>query len=231
MGQDLPLELLQLRTGVEAELVGQAVTNPLVGGQGIGLAAFPVQRGDQQHPKALLEGMRGDRSFQLADHITCLAQLRTGREPGLDELHPGLFEPGPVWREPITVAGAREDVAAEHRQRRHAQVGRATLVAGLEQADRRTRVPQHGECVDSGRIDDERVAAVAADEQGWIAERTAELGDLRLERVPARADSIGPPQVVDEPVGSHQDHRRRARAAPTTPTSSRPEPARARLSV
>ena len=76
--EDLLLELLQVRTGVEAELVGQAVANPLVGGQCIGLAAFPVQRGDQQHPQALLEGVSGDGSFQLADHITCLAQPQTG---------------------------------------------------------------------------------------------------------------------------------------------------------
>ncbi len=82
VGQDLPLELLQLRTGVEAELVGQAVADPLVGGQCVGLAAIPVQRGDQQHPQALLEGMVGDRRFQLADHITCLAQLRAGPRTG-----------------------------------------------------------------------------------------------------------------------------------------------------
>ena len=37
--QDLSLELLQLRPGVEAELVGQLVPDPLVRGQRVGLAA------------------------------------------------------------------------------------------------------------------------------------------------------------------------------------------------
>ncbi len=78
MDQDLLLELLQLRSGVEAELVGQAVADPLVGGQRVGLAAVPVQRGDQQHPQALLERVGGDGRFQLADHVTGLAEPRAG---------------------------------------------------------------------------------------------------------------------------------------------------------
>ena len=47
-------ELLQLRSWVEAELVGQQVPDPLVGGQGVGLASASVQRRDQQRPQALL---------------------------------------------------------------------------------------------------------------------------------------------------------------------------------
>ena len=84
--QDLLLELLQLRAGFEAELVGQPIADPLVRGQGVGLAAAAVERGDQQHPQALLERVGGDRRFQLADHVTGLTELSTGREPRLDQL-------------------------------------------------------------------------------------------------------------------------------------------------
>ena len=42
MDQDLLLELLQLRSGVEAELVGQLVPDPLVRRQRVGLASGPV---------------------------------------------------------------------------------------------------------------------------------------------------------------------------------------------
>ena len=51
--QDLVLELLQLTSRVEAELVCQPVPGPLVRRKGIGLAAVAVQRDHQQRPQAL----------------------------------------------------------------------------------------------------------------------------------------------------------------------------------
>ena len=135
VGQDLSLDLLQLRAGFEAELVGQSIADSLVRGQGVGLAAIAVERGDQQHPQALLERVGGDRRFQLADHVTGLAQLGTGREPRLDQLQLSLFESCPVRGDPITIAGTHEEVAAEHRQRRSAQFSGRTKVARIEKAD------------------------------------------------------------------------------------------------
>ena len=134
--QDLLLELLQLRSRVEAELVGQLVPDPLVRRQRIGLASGPVQRGDQQLPQALLERVRRHGRFQLADHVADVAEPQPRRELGLDELHPRLFEPGPVRVDPVAVAGGRQHIAAEQRQRRRAQVGGAAVVAGVEQPRR-----------------------------------------------------------------------------------------------
>ena len=204
MDQDLLLELLQLRSGVEAELVGQLVPDPLVRRQRIGLATGSVQRGDQQLPQALLERVRRHGRFQLTDHVADVAEPQPRRELRLDELHPRLFEPCPVRVDPLAVTGGRQHIPAVQPQRRRAQVGGAAVVAGVEQTRRRGRVAQHGERIDLGRLDGERVAAIAADDHGRIPERPAQLGDLRLQRVAAGVDCVGGPQVVDEPVGAHE---------------------------
>ena len=67
--QDLLLELLQPRPGIEAELVRQPGPDPLVGRQRVGLASRSVQRGDQQLPQAFLVRVRRHGRFQLADHV------------------------------------------------------------------------------------------------------------------------------------------------------------------
>ena len=91
----------------------------------------------------------------------------------------------------------------------------------VEQRRRRGGVPQHGERVDVGRVDGEHVAAVAADDHRRIAERPAQLGDLRLQRVAARVDGIVRPTGRRRAGRCARARRRRARGAPTAPTSCR----------
>ena len=106
--------------------------------------------------------------------------------------------------DPVAVAGRRQHIPAVQLQRRRAQVGGAAVVAGVEQPRRGGGVAQHGERIDLGRLDGELVAAVAAGDHRRIPERPAQPGDLRLQRVAAGVDGVGGPQVVDEPVGAHE---------------------------
>ena len=69
LDQDPLFELLQLRPGIEPELLGQLVLDPLVRREGIRLTAGSVQRRDQQLPQALLERVRRNGCFELADHV------------------------------------------------------------------------------------------------------------------------------------------------------------------
>ena len=198
--EDLALELLQPRSGIEPELVGQQRPDPLVRRQRVGLATRPVERRDQQRPQALLERVGGHRRLQLADQVAGVAQLQQRGEPDLDQLHPRLVEPRPVRDRPVAVAGAREEVAAVQVQGRLAQLGGAAVVAGVEPPRRGGRVAQGDERVDLRRLGRELVAVLAAGDHERIPERAAQPGDLRLQRVPARVG--GPvPQLVDEPVG------------------------------
>lgn len=68
-GQDLLLELLQVRSGVEPQLISQLGLDPLVRRECIRLTSRSVQRRDQQLPQALPKGVRGYRRFQLTGHV------------------------------------------------------------------------------------------------------------------------------------------------------------------
>ena len=85
MHQDLLLELLKLGSGFEAELVGELGPDALVGGEGIGLAPRPVQRGDEQLPQTLLERVGRHRRFQLTDHLSEFAEMQPGGELGFEQ--------------------------------------------------------------------------------------------------------------------------------------------------
>jgi hypothetical protein len=126
--EDLPLELLQPRSWIEAELVREQGPDALVGRQRVGLAPGAVQRGDQQLPESLPVGVHRHRRFQLADHV--VAELQPGRKPGLGELRARLLELRPVGGGPV--AGRRQHVTSIARQRSRAQLGRAAVVGGGE---------------------------------------------------------------------------------------------------
>ena len=218
------LELLQLRSGVEPELVGQLRPDPLVRRQRVGLAPRPVQRGDQQLPQAFLERVRRDGRFQLADHVADVAEPQPRRELGLDELRPCLVESCPVRGDPIAVAGGVQHLAAVHRQGRRAQLGGATVVAVVEQTRRGVGVAQHRERVDLGRVDRELIAAIAADDHARIPERLAQPRDLRLQGVAARVRRAGRPTGLRRADRCARARRPRARGAPALRTSCRPAP-------
>ena len=61
--------------------------------------------------------------------------------------------------------------------------GGSNVVAGLEQTSRGGHRTQHGDRVDVGRLDGERVTAIATLDHRWVTERPAQHGDLRLQRV------------------------------------------------
>ena len=204
MDQDPSLELLQSGSGSETELVREQGADPLVGRQRIGLASRPVQRGDQQLPQTFLIGIRRHRGLQLADQVARPSEPQARRELRLRQLHACLVEPRPVRGGPVPGAGALEEIAAVPLQRRRAQVGGAAIIAGVEQFGGGGGVAQHGERVDLGRLDGERVPAVTAHDHLRIPERSPELGDLRLQRVAARVDRILGPHVLDEPVRAHE---------------------------
>ena len=174
------------------------VADPLVGRQRVGLASRPVQRGDQQLPQTFLIGIRRHGGLQLADQVARPSEPQARRELRLGQLHARLVEPRPVRGGPV--AGALEEIAAVALQRRRAQLGGGAIIAGVEQLGGGGGVAQHGERVDLGRLDGERVPAVTAHDHVRIAERSPQLGDLRLQRVAARGDRVLGPHVLDEPV-------------------------------
>ena len=201
--EDPSLELLQPRSRLEPEVLGEPAPDPLIGGQRVGLAPGAVEGGDEQLPQPLLVRIRRDGALELADHR--VAEPQAGREPDLEELDARLLEPGPVRGRPV--AGRHQDRPAEACQRLGAELGGAAIVAALEPPRRRRGVAQHAEGVDPAGLDPERVGASALSiASGSPSARrscaTFDCSVLRLTAAPSHSSSRSRSACTGTPASS-----------------------------
>ena len=143
----------------------------------------------------------GDQRLELTDDAAGRVELGAGGELGFEQPESQLVEPAAVGRDPVTVAGGRQQVAAEQRQR----LGRQRLHAGHVTAPpslgHRAGQPGGAGDVDVVGIDVEEVAAPLGHDGMRIAERPAQLRHLRLQGVAGGGDGGARPQVLDQAVG------------------------------
>ena len=201
--KDVPLQPLESRPGVEAELVSQLGPDPLVGGQRVGLPPGPVERRDEQLPQALMERVLRDRALELADHAARPTELEPRPEPDLEQGGVRLVDAGARNARPLGVAGHQERRSPEQPQRRAAQVRRLLRLATLPKARCRRGGPLHREHIHVVRLDLERVATVAAGD-GRRSEGAPEHRDLGLQRVAPDLGGRRRPQVLDQTLGAHE---------------------------
>ena len=201
--KDVPLQPLESRPGVEAELVTQLGPDALVGGQRVGLPPGPVERRDEQLPQALMERVLRDRALELADHAARPTELEPRPEPDLEQGGVGLVDAGARNARPLGVACHQERRSPEQPQRRAAQVRRLLGLATLPKARCGRGGPLHREHIHVVRLDLERVATVAAGE-GRRSEGAPEHRDLGLQRVAPDLGGRRRPQVLDQALGAHE---------------------------
>ncbi len=186
MAENLPFEPAQLRSGFEAELVGEDATGVLEGAQGIGRAALPVPGGHQQRPPVLVEWFLGDeflqRRLRLGEPSGRQLRLqpggsRTGDERGEPRRRgPSVFAVGDVveWCAVDQLQGCREGGRG---------VAVSILVGGLPA--RPSEPLEFDEVHPVIGTGDEGVAAAFGGDLG-PGESATELGHLRLQGVGGR---------------------------------------------
>ena len=91
--EHLAFQPTKFRARLDPQVLDQSVSDPAVGGQGIGLAAAAVQRGHQLRPQPLSQGMLRHEAFQLGDQGCVACQGKVGVDPQLEGLHPPCHEP------------------------------------------------------------------------------------------------------------------------------------------
>ena len=93
VAEDLRLEPLELRAGLDSEFVDEAGACILVHLQGLRLPARTIQREHELPAERLAKRMLADEPFQLADHVAVTTELEVGVDllPAGDE--PKLLEP------------------------------------------------------------------------------------------------------------------------------------------
>jgi hypothetical protein len=74
LAQQAAVQVAQGGAGVDAELVDQAVGGGGVGGEGLGLAALPIERGHELADEALVQGMAPDQVLEFGDEAGMAAQ-------------------------------------------------------------------------------------------------------------------------------------------------------------
>ena len=103
LAQHLAVELLQLGSRVEAELLREPLTSPRVHLQGVRLPSRPVERDDELGAEPLVERVRGDERLELTDRLA----VPPGRELGvgcrLQGRQPQRFEAGDLGLHPVDV--------------------------------------------------------------------------------------------------------------------------------
>ena len=112
--QHLPLELLQLRRGVEPELVGECEPRGAVDLERLGLPAAAIEREHQLAAQSLAERVGGDQGLELADERRVAAELELGVDPLLERGEAQLVEPrGLEAREVLLVEIGERGAAPE----------------------------------------------------------------------------------------------------------------------
>ena len=92
--QDPSLELVQIRPGLEPDLLDEPAARVAVGRERVGLAAVAVERGHQEAPQPLAQRVFLDESAQLRDEAGMPAQPELGLDAELDRNDPQLLEAG-----------------------------------------------------------------------------------------------------------------------------------------
>ena len=207
--EDLPFEGAQFRAGLQAERLGERAPRPLVGDEGVVLAAGGVQRPHQQRPRPLPPGLLDDEPFEIGDRH----RRRAARQLGLGEIlhrpQPQLVEADPFGGGELGVAelGVRrappepERLGEQGRRRRRGPPGELATPVGGEPLE------PHG--VHRGGVDGEPVAAADRLDQLRVgrAERAAQADDVGLDRLRRGRRGILAPQGVDDGVDGHHASR------------------------
>src|SRR6266545_5120692 len=198
--QDLPLELLERRAGVDAELLHEGPPRVLEDVERVGLAAAAVEREHELAAQPLAERVLGDEGLQLADELAVAAPREVGVQPVLQHGDPQLREPEQLALGERLVAEVGKRVAAPQRQCL-AQPRRPLL--GLVGPPRRHHQRLEAGQVQLAGIDPQPIAGRVGPDP-LRAEQLAQRGDVAVQRRRGAGRRRLPPERLDEPVGA--DH-------------------------
>jgi hypothetical protein len=90
--KDPLVKTLQIRRGVDAELVGEHFAQPLVRRQRVGLPPGAVEREDQMPPQSLAQPMFAGKRLQLAEDLEVAAELEVGIDTLLECLQTEIVQ-------------------------------------------------------------------------------------------------------------------------------------------
>ena len=177
--EDRPLELAQLRAGVQPQLVGQQLADGAQAVQRLGLATGAGQGQGVQRPPPFLQRVGGDPRLRGRQRARVLTERQQPQQPGLLADHPRLLQRGALGHHVrvvleigVRLAAPRGECRVEvlERGRHGGPVGPPGGVAGRELGGQRRQG-----ALEPAYVGDE---AVGVDVIGGDAEHVAVVGRL-----------------------------------------------------
>ncbi len=208
VAQDCPLQLLEGRAGLDAELLPESRPELLVGAQRLGLAPAPVEGDHPLGPQALSEGVLAGQDFELGRHLPVTPAGQVGFEAVLQGGQAGLFQPVGLRLGEGGVGHVGQGGAPPEAQRLPQRRRRAAVIPrlGLVPPPGHERLEAQG--VNRLRVDLQTVTGGAGDHRlTGRPQGLAEPGDVDPQRPDRALGGIPAPQVLrqtfrrDGPVG------------------------------
>ena len=210
LGEDPPVQRLQPRGRLDAQLLVEPAAEAVVGRERLGLPAGAVEREHEQPVRRLAQRVRGDVRLELRDRVGVAAARDVGLDALLEAGQPQRFEVrGLDLRERLLELGERR--AAPQVQRLAQQRRRALRVAGVECRAPGLPQPREARGVHVLGAGDERVARRPRLER-TLGQDLAQLRDGDLDHLDRRRRDVLAPQVVHEPADRHRCGSGRGRA-------------------
>ena len=159
LGEDRLLELAQLPSRLEPELVGERASGVAEALQCVGLAARPVQREHVLGAQALAHRLLAHEALELRHQLDVTTETEVGLDALLDRGEAQLLEPrAAVLGEPLIGEIAQRPTAPQ-RQRRAQELGGAGRIVAGERSATLIQEPLEAQRVDALGVDGEGVPA------------------------------------------------------------------------
>ncbi len=192
--EDPPLEFLQLRRGLEAELLGQVRARLLVHAERFRLSAGAIEREHVLHAKALICGELLAEHLQLRDQLRVAPERELRLDPRLDSTEAQLLQTPRLELQHEAAGHIRVRMAPPERERGAEQL-RCLDGVGLHECGRMLDRPFELDGVHLRWIGREPIAAVVADDN--VPDRRSEVRDVRLKRRSRAGGRLVAPDAVD----------------------------------
>ena len=198
--EDAELQRAKLDTRLEPELLIQAVSQPAVVVERLGLTAGPVERQHCDALHALAEGVLSCHRERLTKHLVVAAELRQGFEPRLERREPKLFEPPGLGSGEVLVHHIGIRRPSPERERAIELRERERGIPLRHCRDRVVEKTFEPVGIEGHLLAAERVPARPRHERFSTRQRLAKLGDIHLQQLSGRCGRTHAPDRVDECV-------------------------------
>jgi hypothetical protein len=204
LGQDRGLELAELASRVEPELLAQRPRSIAICREGVGLAPCPVKREHELGAQSFAQGLGLHETVEHGHEFGMAAQCEQRVPPLLAHDQAHLLEARDLRLRERLIAEVGERRAAPEPDRLLEPRRRPDRVARRERA--RAVVGQPGEDVGVNRVPVERETVaprIGLDRRRCLRERTPQLRDVHLHAVRRRLGGIVAPYRLHQHVAGH----------------------------